>query len=175
MKLTVTQKRVLDDFLVAKLHKLPVDAVIGEFNCLHSSVRNHLGPFQEWFGVDTDKDALKQIKLSLKSDKVHVRYGVVSSHVDIPDNGCDLLLCPLQLHDQDDLSDALQVLQAKVAFGGKVVIVDFSDTEKKVRSLDEGKKYFHREKDFDIVVGKLRGFSKQSFGGCFVAYEWVKV
>ncbi|MDO8628392.1 MAG: hypothetical protein Q7R56_01400 [Nanoarchaeota archaeon] len=174
MKLTVMQKRLLDEFLVAQLKGLSVTAIIGEFNCVHSSVRNHLGPFQEWFGVDTDKDALKKIKDELKSDKIHVRYGVVSSHVDLPDNGCDVLLCPLLLHAQKDLGDVLQVLQAKVAFGGKVVIVDFSDAEKVIRSVD-GEHYFHKEKGVELLLSKLRGFSKKPVADCFVAYEWVKV
>ena len=175
MKLMSSQKHLLDDFLLSKLRGLPVDAVIGEFNCAHSVVRSQLGPFQEWFGVDTDKETLKQIKAESKSDKVHVRYGVVNSFVDLPDNSYDLLLCPLQLQDQKDLSDALQVLQAKVAFGGKVVIVELSNAEKKVKSVEDDKLYLHSEKQLEQALGKLHGFSKQSLGASFVVYEWVKV
>ncbi|HLD13030.1 MAG TPA: hypothetical protein VJB87_05590 [Candidatus Nanoarchaeia archaeon] len=174
MKLTLSQKNILDQILVAKTRKLPVDGIIGEFNCLYSPIRSQLGPFQEWFGVDTDKDGLKKIKAEVKSDKVHVRYGIVSEHVDIPDNACDILLCPLQLHEQVDLAAALVVLQAKVAFGGKVIIIDVNNSEKTRRSAEEDRVYYHKEKDIEMLVGKLRGFSKSS-QDIFVVYEWLKV
>ena len=36
------------------------------------------------------------------------------------------------------------------------------------------KLYYHKEKDIEMLVGKLRGFSKSS-QDIFVVYEWLKV
>ncbi|MDO8555554.1 MAG: methyltransferase domain-containing protein [Nanoarchaeota archaeon] len=166
-------KQQIDPFIKAVMRKLPIDATIGEIGCGAGSTIKLLTPHQHWYGADTNKEVLRQIKANTKSEKVHVRYGAVSPHLDFPDNGCDILFCLLKVHMIDNLREALAVLLAKASYGGKIIIVDFSDVEKSMMRRENNQALW-KECDLEELLRKYRGFAKHILNDRLVAYEIVK-
>ncbi len=168
---TIKQQQI-DPFLKIVIKKLPINAVIGEIGCGAGSTIKFLTPYQHWYGVDMDKEVLRKIKAEHKSEKIHVRYGAVSSHLDIPDNGCDVLFCIFKVHALPNLREAVQVLLAKAAYGGKIILFDFADTAKVVLRREQHMVW--KEKEIEQVLSKYRGFVKRQISDQIVAYEFVK-
>src|SRR3989344_1547818 len=150
----VKQQQV-DPFLKVIIKKLPINAKIGEVYCGSGSTIRFLTPYQEWYGADVHKELLKTIKAGHKSDKIHVRYGTLSPHLDFPDNCFDVLVCH-KTYTVANLREAIPLLLAKAAYGGKVILIDATDAEK----ASTKEKRLWKERDVEEALKKYRGFAK---------------
>ncbi|MFA5992794.1 MAG: class I SAM-dependent methyltransferase [Candidatus Pacearchaeota archaeon] len=190
--------KYLEPYIKKVINKVHNNSKILDIGCGWGMVTKFIKPFQEYTGIDINKNFFRYILKNQSKKKIKLLEGKLPEKINVKDNYFNLVICSMTIHSTPKIKKDIQVLFKKAKKSGKVVIIDFKNSAEKIlrKTCVKKKKetkdyikgiytlpsgievysetYFFKEKEYETEIKKYGKFKKVNVGPIFVAYECTK-